>query len=209
MGEGDGCDGWVLKEPMSARSGEFKERRPARRRPVGDWSPLGAAGGRPSRGAGGARPGWPGLSAVASSPRTRRAPRPWRSSCSRATCTRCCSWTRPSPMRPPRAGSARPGRPQARRLRPCGRPTGPTAPAGPPAGLRVSGVRRAAGEGGGPADSSPGACSHSRPPSPRARQVQLQGSDHSQQTRRGPLHPPSQCFPDGGGQFPPEQGKPA
>ncbi|XP_058573734.1 cell division cycle protein 20 homolog isoform X3 [Neofelis nebulosa] len=42
MGEGDGCDGWVLKEPMSAQSGEFKKRRPALQRPVWDRNLIGA-----------------------------------------------------------------------------------------------------------------------------------------------------------------------
>ena len=60
MGEGDGCDGWVLKEPMSARSGEFKKRRSALLKPVRDWNLLGAEGERRPgdlRRAG-LRPGW-------------------------------------------------------------------------------------------------------------------------------------------------------
>lgn len=51
MGEGDGCGGWVLKEPMSAPSGEFKKRRSAPLKPVRDWNLLGVKvrGGRGSR----------------------------------------------------------------------------------------------------------------------------------------------------------------
>lgn len=46
MGENDGCDGWVLKEPMSARSGEFKKRKSALPKPVRDWNLLRAEGER-------------------------------------------------------------------------------------------------------------------------------------------------------------------
>lgn len=46
MVEGDGCDGWVLKEPMSTRSGEFKKCRPAFLRPVRNQNLLRADGER-------------------------------------------------------------------------------------------------------------------------------------------------------------------
>lgn len=67
---------------------------------------------------------------------------PWPSSCSRVTCTRCCSWIHPSPMHPLRAGSARRRKPRGRPPRLCGQPTDPTVPAGPRAELPVSRVRR-------------------------------------------------------------------
>lgn len=46
MGEDDSCDGWVLKEPMSAWSGEFKKRRPVRLGVVWDRNLLQAHGER-------------------------------------------------------------------------------------------------------------------------------------------------------------------
>lgn len=46
MGEGDGCDGWVLKEPINARSGEFKTPKSALPRPVRDRSLFCADGER-------------------------------------------------------------------------------------------------------------------------------------------------------------------
>lgn len=44
MGEDDSCDGWVLKEPMSAWSGEFKKRSAVRVGVVRDWNLLQAYG---------------------------------------------------------------------------------------------------------------------------------------------------------------------
>lgn len=70
---------------------------------------------------------------------------PWRSSCSRVTCTRCCSWMHPSPMHPLRAGSAKLRKLRDRPPHPCGPPTDPTAQAGPQAEHPVSGVRRDTG----------------------------------------------------------------
>lgn len=115
---------------------------------------------------------------------------PWRSSCSRATCTRCCSWTHLSPMHPPRAGSAKLRKPRGRPPHPCGRPTDPTARAGPQAELLVSGVRRDIGEGEGTAEKRASCLLPQKPgqtlwlPSFNPRQIQLQDSDHSQQTWR-------------------------
>lgn len=170
MGEGDGCDGWVLKEPINARSGEFKTPKSALPRPVRDRSLFCADGerrlrrggrGRVAAGVPGPerlRQGWP---CVVGRRRARSRlpgargrppqaplpfqPLPWPSSCSRATCTPCCSWMRPSPMHLPRAGSAKRRKPRGRPPRPCGPPTDPTAPAGPPAERRVRRGRRVEG----------------------------------------------------------------
>lgn len=95
---------------------------------------------------------------------------PWRSSCSRVTCTRCCSWTHPSPMHPQRAGSAKLRKARGRSPRPCGPPTDPTAPAGPRAELPVSGVRWETRRGrerlGAAVMPTPGACQTVWLPSP-------------------------------------------
>lgn len=170
MGEDDSCDGWVLKEPMSAWSGEFKKRSPVRVGVVRDWNLLQAYGKSllglaevgqrlgdarlrgAAAAAGVALTVWSALpehghlsssraqqASIARTPPPPDALLPWRSSCSRVTCIRCCSWTHPSPMCPPRAGSAKLRKPRDRPLHPCVPPTDPTAPAGPRAELRVSG----------------------------------------------------------------------
>lgn len=46
MGEGNGCDGWVLKEPMGAQSGEFKRRKRGVLKPVGTATCSGGHGER-------------------------------------------------------------------------------------------------------------------------------------------------------------------